>query len=164
MPAAILLAAFVLNADFELDERGSLNSPTNSYGSVIYDGLSASKDGKSGVKVYIHAFRGTFWVNMALGFGDRVVDFGGPGRVRVPYVPGERRHLVCSFGGDHTCFIEVDGIRHDFELEEPGDVRIDPSVTPTTGVAAKGRTTPFGGKLHDVTFKELPTPKLPFRR
>ena len=163
MFAAILLAAFVLNADFELDERGSLNSPTNSYGSVIYDGLSASKDGKSGVKVFIHAFRGTFWVNMSLGFGDRVVNFGGPGRVRVPYVPGERRHLVCSFGGDHTCFIEVDGIRHDFELEESGDVHIDPSVKSTTGVAAKGRTTPFGGKLHDVTFRELPSPKLRVR-
>ena len=159
----VILAAFVLNADFELDERGTASSPTNSYRSVIYDGLSASKDGKSGVEVSVHAYNNSFWVNMSLGFGDRVVNFGGPGRVRVPHVPGVRHRLSCSFGGDHTCFIEVDGLRHDFELDEAGDIRLDPSVKPAIGTAAKGLARPFGGRLHDVAFKEFPPPKLRVR-
>jgi len=159
----VLLAAFLLQADFELDERGALDSSVHSYGSVVYDGLSASKDGKSGVKVSLHAYNSSFWVTMALGLGDRVVSFGGPDCVRVPFVPGQRHRLICSFGGDHTYFIEVNGFRHDFETPENGDVRIDLSAMPTEGRAAKGKAQPFGGKLHAVTFKELPPRKLAIR-
>lgn len=50
---------------------------------------------------------------MVLGFGERTVTFGGPGCVRVPHDPGVRHKIACSFGGDHTYFIEIDGIRHD---------------------------------------------------
>ena len=163
MFALSILAAFLLNADFELDERGTSNSPTNSYASVIYDGLSASKGGKQGVKVALHAYKDSFWVSMTIGFGDRTVTFGGVRYVRMPHVPGVRHHVVCFFGGDHAYFIEVDGVRHDFETAEAGDVMFDRSVKPTEGVAAKGRAQPFGGRLYGVTFAELPSSKVRVR-
>lgn len=40
MTAMALFAAFLLNAEFELDERGCANSTTQSYRSVVYDGLT----------------------------------------------------------------------------------------------------------------------------